>query len=47
MGMLTLEDNQVWFKSRVGHLNLLDLGLQALTNALRDGSAINLGGSHC
>jgi hypothetical protein len=29
------------------HLNLLDLGLQALANALRDGSAINLGGSHC
>jgi hypothetical protein len=28
-------------------LDLLDLGLQPLANALRDGSAINLGGSHC
>jgi len=45
--MLTLEDNQVRFESGVRHLNVFDLGLQTLTNALRDGSAINLGGSHC
>lgn len=45
--MLTLEDDQVRLESRVGHLNLLNLGLQPLANALRDGSAINLGGSHC
>lgn len=44
---LTLEDNQIWLESGVRHLNLLDLGLQPLANTLRDGSAINLRGSHC
>lgn len=46
-GSHTLEDDQVGLESGVRHLNLLNLILQALTNALCDGSAINLGGSHC
>ena len=45
--MLTLEDDKIGLEARVRHLKLLNLGLQALTNALRDGSAIDLGASHC
>lgn len=41
--MLTLEDNQIRLESRVSQLDLFDFSLQALANALRDGSAINFG----
>lgn len=41
--MPTLEDNQVRLEPGVGQLDLLDLSLETLTDALRNCGAIDLG----
>lgn len=42
--MLTLENDQIRLESGIGHLGLLDLGLETFTDALGNCGAIDLGG---
>jgi hypothetical protein len=42
-----LNNLEGWLVSWIGLLGLYDFGVKLLTDLLRNGSAINLGGCHC